>query len=599
VPGTVPSITIEDGVFAFAEVQVQAGGVLRFLGSNPARLYVAGQMEVKGELDCSGDEPAEDLPVGPGGHGSDLPAGGSAGRSGPGGGAGGEGADRFDYTGNIQMLGVGGLPNPGAVTDGRAGAPVGNDPSLGGQGPGGLRFPTDFPVGLLEASWGGFTYNNLITCSGDQIGSPGGGGAYAFSGGIGVAFPPLLPSVQPPDPPAPDTPGGDNSGIPVGDAQFRKLHPEDGNLNGGSGGGGGGASLHTTKTNGQPLQCFNALGGGALQIALLFDHSGAGGGGAGGALQINASNITIDGLVNVAGGAGGHSLGSPTSSQLLPNNSSAAPGGGGSGGALLLQAVDLVVADTPGRISVVGGAGGTQNSPALSFGGAGSTGLVRLESSGALDPLVEAQKVLPFDAALSPASSEFLSIGSLEASQGEALLSAAQSCWLKPVGNFFQVDYAEDDLSDPLNPVPGWDMDLVFQNPSIPLVSYRGNNPLLPPGQSFETFFGTDLKGTFPAPLVVRFQGVRAVKAIEDFCNVDISLGGDTVISGSLTGWVRHPDDLNTYWLDAGLSPQEAEKLRPNMLRFRIVFDDSTVTPGLFSTLLQGVTNFRVTAQPD
>ena len=72
------------------------------------------------------------------------------------------------------------------------------------------------------------------------------------------------------------------------------------------------------------------------------------------------------------GGGGGQSFGAPTQSQLAPNNNSAMPGGGGSGGALLLQALDLVIADTPGRLRVTGGFGGDQNSAILSMGGAGS-----------------------------------------------------------------------------------------------------------------------------------------------------------------------------------------------------------------------------------
>ena len=196
---------------------------------------------------------------------------------------------------------------------------------------------------------------------------------------------------------------------------------------------------------------------------------------------------------------------------------------------------------------------------------------------------------------------EFLSIGALAPTPGEGAFSAAQSCWLRPEGNFFQVEYFGDDFTtDPANPVLGWDFDVDFQIAGLAPLSYRGiNNLIHDPGDpvlSFEQLLGTDLKGATPVPVVVRFQGVRAIKDIDDFCSVDLSLESEQVIPESLTGWVRNPVQLNEYWLDAGLSQQEADKLRPNMLRWRIVLDNSK---GMFGGLVAGITNLLIHVQPD
>ena len=387
--------------------------------------------------------------------------------------------------------------------------------------------------------------------------------------------------------------------------QVMTLNPQLGFLRGGSGGGGGGGSIHTTKTNGLPLMCDMPIPPFSLMIQQYFTHSAAGGGGGGGAVQVNAGGrASIDGVMDVSGGPGGSSFGVPSPSQLPPNNNSAAPGGGGSGGALLLQAFELVISSTPGRIDVSGGPGGTQNSAVLSMGGEGSPGLVRLESQppplGSPPPITavnEAFKILPFDPA-DDESTDFLSVGPLTVvNQGEGAFSGAQSCWIQPEGNFFQVTFIDDDFSDPANPVPGWDMDIVFSIPGLGPLPFRGLNglfgtPMAP--ISIEDVVGSDLKGSNPAPIVVRFQGVRAIKEIEDFCNVDLSLTSEDVVSESLTGWVRHPAELNTYWDFMG--PEAAAALRSNMIRFQIIFDNST---NLFPGTVLGVTNFAIQAQPD
>ena len=505
----------------------------------------------------------------------------------------GKGGDRPDSTGMADLLAVGGIANPGAVLDGAPGEPVGLDPALAASGgTGGVHWPPSFPTSVLQQDWNDLVITNVFTCSSDQVGATGGGGAYALDGDTGIAVSPLLPGLNPPTPATPDTPGGQGAALGLGPLE-RTLNPELGFLRGGSGGGGGGTGLIRTRTNGLPLNCGQPIPpGGSLVITSYATHSGAGGGGAGGGLQLNAgSELRVDGTVRCAGGAGGRSMGLIVPGQFVTDNL-AAPGGGASGGAALLQAPQLQIAGLPGRIDVRGGDGGTQNSELYSTGGDGSPGLVRLESFPAPDPAAEAPKIEPFDPG-APTSDAVLSAGELTvATQGEAAFSGAQSCWIQPDGNFFELVFAADDLTDPANPVLGWDVDLVLNAPGLPAFPFRGDNGLL--SFSIEDLLGSDLKGPNPSPLVVRFQGVRILKAEDGLCAVDLSPGSPAVVPDSLTGWVRHPSELNGYW--DFLGPAAAAARRPNAVRFQVVFDNRT---GLYPGLVLGLTNFRVTAQPD
>ncbi|MEO6708738.1 MAG: Ig-like domain-containing protein, partial [Planctomycetota bacterium] len=75
-PGGTPNpINVTDGVFEFATVNVETGGVLRFEGNKPARLLVRGKATLSGVIDASG----ESKPL----HPSDAPPGQLAGRGGP------------------------------------------------------------------------------------------------------------------------------------------------------------------------------------------------------------------------------------------------------------------------------------------------------------------------------------------------------------------------------------------------------------------------------------------------------------------------------------------------------------------------------------
>ncbi len=125
-------------------------------------------------------------------------------------------------------------------------------------------------------------------------------------------------------------------------------------------------------------------------------------------------------------------------------------------------------------------------------------------------------------------------------------------------------------------------------------VAKVANNMLL--GISIEDLIGSDLGGSTPSSIVVRFQGVRSVGSVEDFCDVQMDGMNIEIVPGSLTGWVRHPSDLNDYF--SFLGADEAAKVQPNMIRFQVIFDRN---PGLIGTgaFLVGVDHFQILAQPD
>ena len=327
-------------------------------------------------------------------------------------------------------------------------------------------------------------------------------------------------------------------------------------------------------------------------------HSSAGGGGGGGALQLQAGGrAVIDGVVEVTGGRGGDNL-----DTLIPGSQStldrfAAPGGGGAGGALLLQAPEIQIAGEPGRIDVTGGPGGTQNSPLYSVGGQGAPGLVRLDSLALLAANLEAPKIEPFDPA-EPLSPEILSVGLFPVkTEGPSALSGAQSCWLRPPVGALEWTFLPDDLGDPASPVLGWDVQIVLNAPGLPALSYRDPNGAFGgPGAplSIEQLVGSDLLGPNPAPLAIRFQGVRTAGKIPDLCDVDLDPAAGQVVPESLTGWVRHPAELSTFWDPLG--PAIAAERRPDRIRFAVVFDNRTA---LFPGGVLGITDLFIWAQPE
>ena len=623
IPSTWPTITVTNGVFEFSSLTIEPGATLKFHGNAAARVLVRGPVQIQGNgtLDVTGSSATARL--------SDVALGGAGGVGGPNAGAGGDGADRFDNTGNASLLAVGAIPNVGADLNGAPGGGVGQVAGLGAAH-GGQVFPlSNLPTtnqaplsvnGGLCWTFDDLHFQQYTGCMCLQPGAPGGGATYGDGtlvvGGAGVPNTPMLTNeTNNSNLPAQTLPGG---GIPIEPPDpasghvVRRLDADLGYLRGGSGGGGGGLSLFGTETS---QTIFGLPCGGSGQTIPLNtavspgyqDNSAAGGGGGGGAVQVvSGSAILLDGVIDARGGAGG-------GENITGNDRQrqAAPGGGGAGGAVRLQAPLVSLAPVAGRVNISGGAGGVTDfnhlpggaQVANAAGGAGSSGLVRIEdSTGTLTRYGEAPYILPFDpnhlhsGSNLPESEDFLSVGNwlLPRKRPESFTASA-SCWMQPSSSFFLLNFEPDDLA---NPDPslryGWNMDVVYNSGSgEQLIKYRGPDANLPfPTGDFQSNLGNTLNHGLPLPqgsyFCVRFQGAKSKTSIASHpCDVNLYGSNSSIVTGSLTPWVQHPADLN------GFSP------RPDMVRFCVVFDTALVTPGSIGLFIKGVTNLKVRVQPD
>ncbi|MFT6713675.1 MAG: hypothetical protein ACJAVJ_000954 [Planctomycetota bacterium] len=590
-----PSDTVTDGVFEFTSLEIESDGQLVLEGSNAARIFVRGQALVQGQISARGGVSVDETGPNLGHVSSDLP-GGAGGVGSLAAGDGGRGADRPDNTGTTLLFLQGpgnGIPNPGAVIDGASGEGLGGSaPGLGlGGGEGGVHWPNNLPTGWVE--FGDLQANDF--CQSDQVANPGAGGGYATNGGASDA---IWPNPGLNDPlglgliPATAAVGGDPLTIGV-TPEVMELSPELGNLRGGSGGGGGGTHIYLTRTTGPALgDCLSGL------INFYASHSAAGGGGGGGALQLQAGNeVRITGLITLNGGAGG----SGTDPGGITLSGQATPGGGGSGGAALIQARQVLLASLTTSVDVSGGAGGL--GAGLSTGGTGGAGILRIESEFPVDPLVAAPKLAPYDPVLgsefggADSSNIFTAANWVADESGPGTRSGSQSCWLRPNGFFFQISYKEDDFTDPLAPVLGWDMQIFAPTDPGTSFSYRDKNDINNPfGDSPQVLFGSDLGGLAGAPVIVRFQGARIAEVPEDLCDADFVENGGSISTQSLTAWVRHPAELNTYWeaVFPG-DPQEVKARRSNIIRYSILFDTASANAPAFG----GVESFELLALPD
>lgn len=612
------SYTVEGGVFEFASVTIQPGATLRFEGTQPARIYARGGMVMQGLIDVAGADvgPQDSLPCDvtvtdetdprycffledgfdPGSMDpeeyADLFRGGRGAPGGPAGGAGGNGGDLSDgdYADPLGTLlvksfpddlGARGLDNPNAeiVLDGTTGegVPAFDNPGvLVGGGAGGPVFPDPFPVD--DSDLGGLIIDNdTDQCFARYAPVSGGGGANATIGGAGqTGFHGAgAPKAADYGPAPPDAAGGDAS---LGFTPAAKsLDPNLGYLRGGAGGGGSGAGVANTLLNGNLQTGCLTVPAGTPLIADFIQNMGAAGGGGGGAVQIQAAaRLVLDGVIDATGGEGGQR------STFGGRMSYVGAGGSGAGGNVLLQSEQLELAGLPDRILVNGG-DSARGAGKKNVGGEGGSGRVRVESGttpetlltfsavdARIQPDEDARDKLPGK----PSAQDVLSVVNFERQEGDpGRLSGGQSCWLKPVGNVFFVSFFEDD-GDEL----GWDMD-IFVSDIGESVSWREVGALFP-GKSVEDVVGSDLgDGRF----VVRFQGARAISPIPNLCDVDIT--GSAILSSSLTPWVRHPAELNDFF--------ENEQLRPNLIRYQIIFDESNE----FASQFTGVTSVKIRAQ--
>ncbi|MBK7643535.1 MAG: hypothetical protein IPJ19_10905 [Planctomycetes bacterium] len=619
-PQSWPTITVTNGIFEFSSLTIEPGASLKFHGTHPARVLVRGPVQIQGNstIDVTGSSAdSQD---------SSVLTGSSGAAGGPNAGSGGDGADRFNNAAFPSLLTVGGVANPGSDINGAPGGGVGQVAGLGAAH-GGTVFPlSNFPTSNVAppAVSGGlaYTYDELhfsllSGCISMQAGAAGGGGTYGdgtlVSGGAGTGnSPQLLTGLGDSNLPPNTLPG---AGIPIeppdpASGHFvRKLDADIGNLRGGAGGGGGGCSLFGTSTPELFAPCAN--GGQMIGADGYQDNSGAGGGGGGGALQlVSGSAILLDGVIDARGGNGG----SGSTTVTTDRKKQAAPGGGGTGGAVRLQAPLVSLAPVAGRINITGGAGGITDmnhrtgqigggSAANSIGGAGSSGLVRIEdSTGLLTRATEAPWVLPFDpthlhaGSGLPESEDFLSVGnwSLPRKRPESF-SASTSCWMQPAESFFVLSFDADDL---LNADPalryGWNMDVIYNSGSgEQLIHYRGPDPNLPfPSGDFQSNLGNTLNHGLAAGqgsyFAIRFQGAKSKSSVAGHpCDVNLYGAASDIVTGSLTPWVRHPADLNQF------SPH------PDMIRYTLVFDNALVTPGSIGSFIKGVTNLKIRTQPD
>lgn len=571
-------LTVSGGVFEFANVQIDAGAILRFEGTNPARLLVRGEMSIFGVLDISGGFGAD--------QDSDDFLGGLGGEPGAGGGLGGDGGARPD---GQAMTSVGGVDNP-------------NDPPLydgvGGNSGGGIQIPNTLaPTDSTANGQGGYAWpqptmdnpefhfpDDIFDIAGMQFESkqrcavigPGGvgeGGGYALPGTEGEYKESFPLNKNDPFTPPPSFGGGDITDLMI-DAAVRTLDPNLGYLRGGAGGGGAGGHLQGSINNGQILNDCTVPTSGPLQLLVFSSHSAAGGGGAGGGLQVQAGRRLLhNGILDDSGGDGG--------SFVVGSNMLAQGGGGGSGGGTLLQSPEVQIQNVPGRINVGAGVGGMGANESL--GGDGGPGLVRIEQFGTAPDLIsEAGKIIPSITDLldlyGVGPDAILSTGLWSPSGlGPEGLSGAQSCWIRPAGNFFAFTYDADNI---ITGELGWDMRLVIDGTSGPQ-SYRGDNELFT--DTLENVYGT-LLGS--APVVVRFQGARVAGTLSDPCDVPLVGAGSPVLPGSLTGWVSHPSQLNDFFSDG---------MPPNIIRFTVIWD---VTQMNYAGI-KGVEDITFGGQPD
>ena len=608
--GNPATFKVDGGIFEFGRILVLSGGSIRIVGSNPARLYARGEAVIQGSVDIQGrdalaQDPTEFL-------------GGAGAQSGAGGGAGGSGGARPEGENFILVGGTnnpfdpgptnplnpaeyvvfngadgGGIPFPSTLNETSRVAFGGG--GLGWPQPGALPPPFDtlhFPVDIFDLT--AYPFEEAAQCSITAPSSPGAGGGHAVSGRDAETR--FFETVQKTPPPLPPDALGGNSGALQITNTVKSLDPELGLLRGGGGGGGGGSSLFLSKTNGNAggvagtaTSCMTPTTPfGTVQISAYAHHSGAGGGAGGGGLQIQGGRrVVVIGTLNANGGDGG--------AGLDPENTGGAQAGGaGAGGAILIQGPTVQIQAAPNLIDIRGGLGGAGTRGNIrgsirSVGGLGGPGFLRLESfpTPSLPILdLEKTKIVPTEAELATAYGakieDILSVGPwnpLNTTTGPTTLSGAQSCWIEPTGNFFRLEFEQDGAQ------LGWDMQIQMPGFVSPTQSYRGENECTGPGGlSLEDLFGNALGS---APVVVRFQGARAVQRLGQPCAVSLTGITSPVLLGSLTDWVDHPAKLSDFHGSPGLTP--------NIFRFTVIWDRSNPS----CAMIDGLEEITIRVTPD
>lgn len=340
-------IVVNDGIYRFSHFHLNPTDTMVFKGANPARFIVRGSAIIEGTIAANApDTVAFDRSL--------VPLGQPGGVGVIGGGTGGHGAEAGDGQGNQpQFNGRDGedvqLPAGHAY-----GGPTGRQIGTGGKG------SPQFPEDGREAS---ILFNGRFGFYSAQIAAGGGGGGGSSPGSNGEALR-TSTCVNPPPPP-PKCPELGPDGIGGNEIDLLPVPPGltstvDHFLVGGSGGGGGGSCPFWSSEPAPPVTTAWWSGGG-----------GAGGGG--------IVAFRVGGNLTMTNGSGIEVKGGSASANILPPP---APGGGGSGGSCLLQVGAAL--SMSGLIDSSGGAGGHVDERSIfhveTKGGDGAPGFIRLES---------------------------------------------------------------------------------------------------------------------------------------------------------------------------------------------------------------------------
>jgi hypothetical protein len=297
------SLIIPQGVTATINIVDTDSTTAGHQGYLPAILIVDGPVNISGILNVSGER----------GFTATTELGGFGGAGGPGGGGGGGGAgdngDGGDGGDGFTGGGGGGMDQDGVRTGGNGGAGSGangvaGDTSNGGAGGSAIN---QSPSGGGGGAGGGADGAGGGGGTGFYFGSSGGGGTGAASGSGGLG----------------GGGGGEANEVDGGGGGFGTA--------GTAGGAGTGGSVNGNAQLTPLAGGSGGGGGGTASSAGAVDGSGGGGGGGGSVLIFSTRNITILGVINASGGAGGSGA------------DTGAEGGGGSGGSIVLQAENVSI----------------------------------------------------------------------------------------------------------------------------------------------------------------------------------------------------------------------------------------------------------------
>lgn len=449
---------VNDGRFFFSDFTLPAGVTVRFVGANPAQVFVRGRAEIMGRLELNGGDLSTfrakitgSTAAIPGQEGS---------RAGAGGGRGGRGGDRCLGTGPTGQ--ENGQNGEDVQVDGQH-AYAGQTANTGGRGS--ALHPSHGVTSMLVYTIG-LVFNG-------QLNAGGSGGGYNGPGGQGTTQTPTPPGLLP----GVTTTGGNAFNLfplPAGHSSLVHF------LVGGSGGGGAGSHPYaaiTGQADAWIAGCGGTGGGGALAIrsgadmvvgtaAVLMARGGSG-------PLINADNPATPGLEQTTASG---------------NWGVAAPGGAGSGGSILLQAGrDLTV---QAAVDTSGGTGGfTANiQPSQvnfrSEGGAGATGFYRFEA-GATVNVTSTGNVPAFDPARNqgPLDDRDMLTGSQSVYRGTGLVFPPT--WLRYE---MEVDLDDDGVVDRI----------YSDDPAVPNNSGPASDPTVPVRVLFQ---GARLNNTTNEPL--------------------------------------------------------------------------------------------------